>query len=213
MYSQAFTGKRHILGSTLPLEEVEISDREDVFDIMDKAGDAIAKEARAIMIMVSQSSLGGDRRGENKLTVVDSGRQVPLSNQPPYCIGLFPSAGKDKAEENKELIMEAVNLVAQFGGKVLSIGQDGASAEFKAQSSIGEEHEGEFLEFHSETYNIHLKAPIIHGTPLVAIQDPSHAKKTLRNNLQSGALLLHLGHYSITFANHMFYSWLVYPGP
>lgn len=42
-------------------------------------------------------------------------------------------------------------------------------------------------------FGIRLTAPYIDGHPLIMIQDPEHARKTLRNNLRSGAGLLDLG--------------------
>ncbi|GES91114.1 hypothetical protein GLOIN_2v1785707 [Rhizophagus clarus] len=50
-----------------------------------------------------------------------------------------------------------------------------------------------YFTFDDPFYNVHFKVPVIHGRPLVRVQDPKHAKKTARNQLFTGARHLSLG--------------------
>ncbi|PKK57846.1 hypothetical protein RhiirC2_797300 [Rhizophagus irregularis] len=54
----------------------------------------------------------------------------------------------------------------------------------------------EFLTYDNEIYNIHFRAPIYSGKPIIHIQDLKHAKKNRRNTIHSGA------HFLVLLENH-----------
>jgi hypothetical protein len=58
---------------------------------------------------------------------------------------------------------------------------------------VSEEHLAEPLKVTVPLFGVTLTTPIIDGYLLIMIQDPEHARKTLRNNTRSGAGLLQIG--------------------
>lgn len=83
---------------------------------------------------------------------------------------------------------------------LISIGADGAITEYNAQVLLMQGNDTqEFLTYDNEIYNVHFRAPIYSGKPIIRIQDPKHAKKNGRNAIHSGARFLVLGNHTVRY--------------
>jgi hypothetical protein len=100
---------------------------------------------------------------------------------------------------HKKLIQE---IAPRLQLHILSIGSDGAIVEFQAQEKILMIQTSEQLSIHDDNLNIHFSYPIFDNVgPIIRIQDPKHAKKTVRNALMSGARLLTFGTTSARYSH------------
>ncbi|RHZ90226.1 hypothetical protein Glove_2g65 [Diversispora epigaea] len=131
--------------------------------------------------------------------------QVPLPKFPPVIIALIPNNGRDSADIianlHKKLLLE---IALQLNISIISIGSDGAAAEFKAQSIIMNMQTINKIEIIDSTLNINFSCPILSNIgPVIRIQDPKHAKKTARNIIMSGARVLTFGKYIANFEHFL----------
>ncbi|RHZ83152.1 hypothetical protein Glove_99g217 [Diversispora epigaea] len=162
-----------IVGSILSNEETKIQAYDDIPRIINSIKDkkAIANYVRVYIL------------------------QIPLPKFPPIIIALIPNNGKDSADAianiHKKLILE---IAPQLNISILSIGSDGAAAEFGAQSIILNTKTDKKIEIIDKTLNINFNCPVFPNIgPVLRIQDPKHAKKTARNVIMSGARVLTFG--------------------
>jgi hypothetical protein len=113
---------------------------------------------------------------------------------PIFMMCLIPNKGNQNATDISTIYLKLRSLCAQAGIKLLATAADGAKAEFNAQRLLEEQPTRSRLEYSNEKYMIKLGCPIFDDTgPLVPVTDPSHARKTARNNFTYGTHLLTLG--------------------
>ncbi|RHZ81252.1 hypothetical protein Glove_122g60 [Diversispora epigaea] len=120
-------------------------------------------------------------------------------------IALIPNNGRDSADIianlHKKLLLE---IASQLNISIISIGSDGAAAEFKAQSIIMNMQTINKIEIIDSTLNINFSCPILSNIgPVIRIQDPKHAKKTARNIIMSGARVLTFGKHIANFEHFL----------
>ncbi|RHZ82106.1 hypothetical protein Glove_114g59 [Diversispora epigaea] len=120
-------------------------------------------------------------------------------------IALIPNNGKDSADNianiHKKLILE---IAPQLNISILSIGSDGAAAEFGAQSIILNTKTDKKVEIIDKTLNINFNCPVFSNIgPVLRIQDPKHVKKTARNVVMSGARVLTFGKHIACFEHFL----------
>ncbi|KAA1075391.1 hypothetical protein PGT21_034651 [Puccinia graminis f. sp. tritici] len=122
--------------------------------------------------------------------------QVPLPGIPTYVVALLASKDKECATDIIETHKQVLDLCDQVGLKVLSISSDGAANELSAQMEVVKLSDSH-LKFIRPKHKIDIQIPLVGSPPLplVAIQDPKHARKTSTNQLLSGARLLCFGKY------------------
>ncbi|KAJ9106774.1 hypothetical protein QFC20_003958 [Naganishia adeliensis] len=160
----------HIVGSTLPMERTAVRLNDDVdsiwLDIKQSGGTA----SQVLAVMVG----------------------APLDGISPKVVAFHPTDGKDKGEGVKAILDELRKAIQERGHRVLSYALDGGSAEKGAQRISQKERTDQYLTLAAPESNIELKAPVVDGTPLIMVQDVEHGRKTLRNNLTSGARLMNL---------------------
>lgn len=117
-------------------------------------------------------------------------------------MGLFATDGRTNAQECSKITRELIAAFALAGAPILSFASNGAATEIKSQDIIVDEHDGQYLEYNLPQFGLKLRAPILAGSgPCIPIQDPSHAKKTLRDNCLSGAVPITIGNGMITYQN------------
>lgn len=124
--------------------------------------------------------------------------QIPLPGCRVIPLAAIPTQGKDTAEDNATLLLRCREICEELGLSVLSCGSDGASAEVGAHEIIDKSPQASgSVSLSIEKYGYEVTIPVFSGTgPLVTIPDPSHVRKVLRDNEQSGTHLLTLGdHY------------------
>ncbi|PKC57828.1 hypothetical protein RhiirA1_401104 [Rhizophagus irregularis] len=160
----------YITGSTLSPSEVSISNINDIYTkvryIYEK--NAIATQVRVITL------------------------KIPIGKIPPMVIAILPTKGDETAEKIFNILHLVLDFAQQSNINILSIGANGVRSEFNAQTQIINSAPTHIV-FSDPFYNVHFKALIINGKPIVRVQDPKHAKKTARNQLFTGARLLSLG--------------------
>ncbi|PKK55546.1 hypothetical protein RhiirC2_802113, partial [Rhizophagus irregularis] len=118
--------------------------------------------------------------------------KIPIGKIPSMVIAILPTKGDEFAEQIFNILCTVLDFAHQNNLNILSMDADGARSEFNAQTKIMNSSTTYFT-FDDPFYNVHFKVPIIHGRPLVRVQDPKHAKKTARNQLFTGARHLSLG--------------------
>ncbi|PKB98440.1 hypothetical protein RhiirA5_251705, partial [Rhizophagus irregularis] len=117
---------------------------------------------------------------------------IPIGKIPPMVIAILPTKGDETAEKIFNILHLVLDFAQQSNINILSIGANGVRSEFNAQTQIINSAPTHIV-FSDPFYNVHFKALIINGKPIVRVQDPKHAKKTARNQLFTGARLLSLG--------------------
>jgi hypothetical protein len=124
-----------------------------------------------------------------------------LPKFPPIIVALIPNKGNDTSENISKLHKRLIQEIApQLGIHILSIGSDGAIAEFQAQQSIIDIQTPQRLSISEPSLDICFSCPVFDNIgPIVRVQDPKHAKKTARNAIVSGARLLTFGTSSVRY--------------
>ena len=113
---------------------------------------------------------------------------------PPVIIALIPNNGADSAETIANFHKKLLEISSQLNLNIISIGSDGAAAEFQAQSIIVNTKTTDEIKIQDNMLNINFRCPIFPNIgPILRIQDPKHAKKTARNVVMSGARVLTFG--------------------
>ncbi|CAK5262410.1 unnamed protein product [Mycena citricolor] len=165
-------GSAHVVGSTLPLKDVQFSSSEEQSQVTD----AIEK-AEAIATQVWVLAL-----------------KIPLPNMPVFPVAFVPNKGDMTAGDVHGIYVQLRSLCAEAGIKLLATGSDGAKAEVNAQQMLMNEDTPKRLSCTNKKYGIFLSCPVHNDTgPLISNTDPDHALKTTRNNLLTGTHLLILG--------------------
>jgi hypothetical protein len=114
-------------------------------------------------------------------------------------IAMIPSKGADTGSEIAKVYRKILQLCRERNIRVIAGISDGAASERQAQKDLMSSS-GSRISYNNKKYGIDISAPDLPGTgPFVAVQDAKHAKKTLRNNLQSGAKTMGLGKYLLNF--------------
>ncbi|PKB98260.1 hypothetical protein RhiirA5_431673 [Rhizophagus irregularis] len=158
-----------IVRSTLPQDETKVLIYNDIPQIIQSIKDkkAIANNVRAYIL------------------------HVLLPRFPPIIIALIPNNGADSANTIVNFHNELLEISSQLNLNILSIGTDGAAAEFRAQSIILDVQTTNEIKIKDDTLNINFRCPIYPNIgPVLRVQDPKHAKKTARNSVMSGARVL-----------------------
>ncbi|RHZ57144.1 hypothetical protein Glove_393g20 [Diversispora epigaea] len=129
-----------IIGSTLSQEETKINAYSDIPKVIQ-----LIKDKNEIANYVCVYIL-----------------QVPLPKFSPVIIALIPNNGRDSADIianlHKKLLLE---IASQLNIFIISIGSDGAAAEFKAQSIIMNMQTINKIEIIDSTLNINFSCPIL----------------------------------------------------
>lgn len=125
--------------------------------------------------------------------------QVPLPNIPTYVVALIASRSKEGAQDIADEHAAIIELAHTSGINIMSIGADGAATEISAQKLLAQKTD-KYLTFSKSNLRVHVKVPLFGNPPrpVVAVQDPKHARKTGANQLLSGSRLLVIGKYTIT---------------
>ncbi|KAG1894525.1 uncharacterized protein F5891DRAFT_897860, partial [Suillus fuscotomentosus] len=169
-YSTDFGG--HILGSTLPLDECQVDEIEDIENTINSIHKAKAEAMQVRAILA----------------------KIPLPQYPPQVVALLPTTGKDDACGIHEQLMSLLHMAARLEIHIISFAGDGAASELLSQCMM--DHEASVTEpftYSYPLYGIHLQAPVLKTGPLISIMDPPHARKTCRNQPQHGTHTASLG--------------------
>lgn len=91
-----------------------------------------------------------------------------------------------------------IKLVNEVGLSLLSLGSDGAANERASQASL-RKIANTYLRYTNISLGVSVEVPLLGQPPrpIVTVQDPKHGRKTVANQLLSGALLLSFGKYHI----------------
>ncbi|CAG8472112.1 6521_t:CDS:2, partial [Scutellospora calospora] len=102
-----------IVGSTLNQKDCKIETYDDIYNKVSdiKQENAVAKYVRAYVL------------------------QVPLSKFPPIIVALIPT-GSDDSKKIFALHKKLIDIAADLEIHIISIGSDGAAAEFQAQNLL-----------------------------------------------------------------------------
>ncbi|KAJ3727641.1 hypothetical protein C8R42DRAFT_620753 [Lentinula raphanica] len=163
---------RHILGSTMPLEMVEVDCAEDIDEIVDQivSENTLATQVRAVMM------------------------KIPIPQCPPVVVALLPTCGKESAEDIHQMHMRLVAMSEQLELPLIALVADGAATELSAQSLMDDENTGRPpLLYENQAYGLRLSAPVFKTGPLISVTDAPHARKTARNQPQHGTHTASLG--------------------
>ncbi|EGF98707.1 uncharacterized protein MELLADRAFT_95458 [Melampsora larici-populina 98AG31] len=122
--------------------------------------------------------------------------QVPLPNVPTFVVAMLASYNNEKSEDILTLHDTAISLAQKAGLNILSIGSDGAANELSAQAMLAN-LANETLSFSFVGLGVKIHVPLIGQPPrpIVAVQDPKHARKTAANQILSGARCLAFGRF------------------
>ncbi|KAJ3911642.1 hypothetical protein F5877DRAFT_55061 [Lentinula edodes] len=162
----------HILGTTMPLQMVEVDSAEDIDEIVDQAvkENSLATQVRAVMI------------------------KIPLPRCPPIVIALLPTAGKEDADEIHSMHMRLMQMAEDLGLPIIAMVADGAATELSAQGLMDRKITTQPpLVYENHEYGIRLSAPVFKMGPLISVTDAPHARKTARNQPQHGTHTASLG--------------------
>ncbi|KAF7972503.1 hypothetical protein HWV62_17876 [Athelia sp. TMB] len=168
----------HILGSTLPLDQVEVEEPEDIDRVIAdiKQRKAQATQTRAIIA------------------------KIPLPNIPPLVIALLPTDGKDNSQGIHDEHMTLLAMADRLDMKIISFAADGAASELLAQEMMDrEESEHPPLLYEYDKLGVSLKAPVFNSGPCISVSDAPHGRKTKRNNVQYGTHTASMGSGFITY--------------
>ncbi|EGG11883.1 uncharacterized protein MELLADRAFT_88981 [Melampsora larici-populina 98AG31] len=112
--------------------------------------------------------------------------QVPLPNVPTFVVAMLASYNNEKSEDILTLHDTAISLAQKAGLNILSIGSDGAANELSAQAMLAN-LANETLSFSFVGLGVKIHVPLIGQPPrpIVAVQDPKHARKTAANQILS----------------------------
>ncbi|KAK4703204.1 hypothetical protein P7C70_g3018, partial [Phenoliferia sp. Uapishka_3] len=195
----------HIVGSILKLTDVAVIDETSPAKITAAVSEqkAIATQVRAVLVKVRSQVVCRNFccDTESALLLVRM-LQLPLDGDPGLVIHLSPTNGTTTSEEIFQLTDDIRRQLCALGAKVVASAADGAATELRAQDLAISTHEGDFVVYDYDKYDLHLKAPIYPDSgPEVPVQDAGHAKKTARNNLVGGATFLALGRCWAGFSN------------
>jgi hypothetical protein len=114
-------------------------------------------------------------------------------------VALIPT-GNDSAKKILALHQKLIDIAADFELPIISIGSDGAAAEFQAQNLLQSTRTRNRVQHRNSRYGINFNCPVFPKVgPIVRIQDPKHGKKTARNAAMSGARLLTFGNSTVRF--------------
>ena len=112
-----------------------------------------------------------------------------MNEVPPLVVGVIPNKGDEDGSQIHKLHLEILDMAVQLKIQVISMSSDGAAAERSAQMLMDHERRGKQdpLTYSYLRYGVSLHAPVFDTTgPLVCVQDPNHAMKTCRNQIQHG---------------------------
>lgn len=135
--------------------------------------------------------------------------QIPLSHVPPLILAVaaISSATDSSTLARMDEALLRVLLKHEEPLSVVSIGSDGAISERKARqdmiANLVRTGEGEINEYqikHPDGHSLPITVPLLRvfGQVLAIVQDSKHCRKTLRNNLFSGARVFVLARH-VTF--------------
>ncbi|KAE9389323.1 hypothetical protein BT96DRAFT_960070 [Gymnopus androsaceus JB14] len=162
----------HILGTTLPLDEVEVDVAEDIDEIVDQAvsKNLLATQVRAVMM------------------------KLPIPRCPPLVVALLLTAGKEDAHNIHTIHMCLLEMATQLHLPIVALTADGAATELSAQGLMDQEKTAfpPFI-YENPTYGIRLTAPVFKTGLLISVTDAPHARKTARNQPQHGTHTASLG--------------------
>ena len=112
-----------------------------------------------------------------------------MNEVPPLVIGVIPNKGDEDGSQIHKLHIRILDMAAQLNIQIISMSSDGATAERSAQMRMDRERRGEQapLTYTYLRYGVSLRTPVFDVTgPMVCVQDPNHAMKTCRNQIQHG---------------------------
>ncbi|PLW26131.1 hypothetical protein PCASD_24687 [Puccinia coronata f. sp. avenae] len=111
-------------------------------------------------------------------------------------VALLASQEKEKAADIVETHRQFLAIANESGINILSLSANGAANELLAQTALSDLSD-KHITFVQPKYEINIRIPLLGNLPrpLVAVQDPKHARKTCANQILSGARLLSFGKY------------------
>lgn len=133
--------------------------------------------------------------------------QIPLPNIPPLVLCVLPITSKTDSAmlAGMEKALLDVLLDNERPLTIVSLGSDGTASEREARRLLFE-----YADVRPEHFSIpspdsssdpfKITMLCIHQKTIAIIQDPKHCRKTIRNNLFSGARLLVLGNYIAVYS-------------
>ncbi|EGG10869.1 uncharacterized protein MELLADRAFT_92216 [Melampsora larici-populina 98AG31] len=124
--------------------------------------------------------------------------QVPLPNIPTFVVALISSREDESAEDIKAQHLKFIHLLESAEIPLISLGSDGAASEVLAQELLVNAATN-YLDFSAPELKVNVRFPLLGASkqPVVAVQDPKHARKTASNQLLSGPCLLAFGQFNI----------------
>ncbi|PLW42688.1 hypothetical protein PCASD_08506 [Puccinia coronata f. sp. avenae] len=128
--------------------------------------------------------------------------QVPLPKIPSFVVALVASYDKETAEDIAASHISVLEYCSKAGMSILSLGSDGAATEISALRMV-QASADKYLSFHKSDAGVSVQVPLIGEPPqpVVAVQDPKHARKTATNQILSGARLLSFGKFHLNISH------------
>ncbi|PLW21867.1 hypothetical protein PCANC_03352 [Puccinia coronata f. sp. avenae] len=128
--------------------------------------------------------------------------QVPLPKIPLFVVALIASYKNETAEDIAISHISVLDYCSKAGMSIISIGSDGAAMEISALR-IFQKSVDQYLCFHKKDAGIAIQVPLVGQPPqpVVAVQDPKHARKTSANQLLSGARILSFGKFQANISH------------
>ncbi|KAJ7202071.1 hypothetical protein GGX14DRAFT_311719, partial [Mycena pura] len=165
-------GSAHVVGSTLPLGDVLFKSSEEQTKIITAIDGAKAIATQVWVLAI----------------------KIPLPGMPLFSVTFVANQGTMKAVEYRDLHLQLRSLCGKAGLKLLVSGADGAKAEVNAQQMMMNVDTPQRLSYTNTKYGLFMSAPVYSDTgPHIAVTDPDHARKTIRNNFLYGTHLLSIG--------------------
>ena len=133
--------------------------------------------------------------------------QIPLSHVPPLIVAVAAISSGTNASALAKMDEALLKVLMKHDEplRIVSIGSDGAISERKARQDMitnlvhtGEAEIKEYIINHPDGHSPPIAVPLLHvfGQVLTVVQDSKHCRKTLRNNLFSGARAIVLARYT-----------------
>ena len=131
--------------------------------------------------------------------------QAEVPKMPPILVAVMAIVDELDAEERTYMSVAVLEGLIKRKIKVISCSHDRTSVERRTQALINERFMHSRLKYTisdpsgGDNPAVSLDITVIHGQPLVMVQDSKHALKTYRNNLSSGARALVAGNQLMLF--------------
>ncbi|KAJ7508549.1 hypothetical protein B0H11DRAFT_2304702 [Mycena galericulata] len=129
---------------------------------------------------------------------------IPLPKIPPILIAAVARGSSTKARELVDMHHQLADLLHEYNIHPVSLSSDGAEVERAAQRIIANEAKSCFVYAIPNSKpgcDVVLEIPKLYGQhPTIITQDSKHALKTARNQIMTGARIIVIGFFTVSFS-------------